>query len=345
MRVLMVATAVAWLLGGVLHRGPFDPAAGHRTERSVWWPHRDGLRRIRLRRRRRRVLHGGPARDGGLGVRAGRARGSLRPAESTGPIRCNGSVPSIAAVADRRQSSSRGPRPTSRVSQASDLTLAPHQLALALTAIGLTVDAVWGGWSQQALTGLVVELGDRDAAGTLRDRPSMPWAIGRCSSGTGLGGGWPVRGRRGRRLQLPGDGSQRRVTTIDLDGQPVAVLVHDAAVLAAPTAGRRGGHGGAHLGGERASPGGHRRPNSTTSRSSRRRLAESAGRQRLRVGREISAGPVASLARVRSLLGELPADPEAADVAEARRQLDRAVVFRSRGLRAGSPWADCWTAA
>ena len=234
MWVLMVATAVAWLLGGVLHRGPFHPAAGHRTERSVRKPHRDGLRRIRLRRRRRRVLHGGPARDGGLGARAGRARGGSdsrsRPVRSA----ASGSAPntrrwSIVEVVLAATAADLGG------ARASDLTLALYELGLALTAIGLTVDALWGGWSQQALTGLVVELGDRDAAGTLRDR--LADALGDRSLQLGY---WapaarPVRGRRGR----PTPAARRWVpATRDDDrfahGQPVAVLVHDAAVLADP---------------------------------------------------------------------------------------------------------------
>ena len=61
--------------------------------------------------------------------------------------------------------------------------------------------------SQQALTGLVVELGDREAAGTLRDR--LADALGDRSLQLGY---WaPAAGQyvddEGTGLQLPGDGS------------------------------------------------------------------------------------------------------------------------------------------
>ena len=261
---------------------------------------------------------------------------TARLAESTGPIRRQRLVPSIAALAIATVVLA-GTVADLASARASDLTLALYELVLALTAIGLTVDAGWSGWSQQALTGLVVELGDRDAAGTLRDR--LADALGDRSLQVGY---WaPAAGQylddEGARLPLPAHGSQRRVTTIDADGQPVAVLLHDAAVLADPRLVE------AVATAARISVGNARLQADIVARideieASRQRLAESAGRQRLRVGREIHAGPIASLARVRSLLGDRPSHDESADVAEARRQLDGAVESLegfARGLDMG----------
>ena len=322
MWVLMVATAVAWVLGGVLHRGPLTqllltaPSGrfGSRIAIAfVAFAYVDGVVEF---------FTGVPlatvAWAIGLAVLA-----TARLAESSGPVRRQRLVPSVAAVAIAAIVVA-GTAADLADARASNLTLALYELALAITAIGLTVDAGWSGWSQQALTGLVVELGDRDAAGTLRDR--LADALGDRSLQLGY---WaPAAGQyvddEGARLQLPGGGSQRRVTTIDSDGQPVAVLVHDAAVLADPRLVE------AVATAARISVGNVQLQADIVARiddieASRRRLAESAGRQRLRVGREINAGPVASLARVRSLLGEPPADHEPADVAEARHQLDEAV--------------------
>jgi signal transduction histidine kinase len=324
MWLLMLATAAAWIVGGVLHRGPLThlllgaPSGrlGNRLSIAfLAFAYVDGAVES---------VTGIPLASvvwaAGLAVLA-----TARIAQSTGPVRRQRLVPSVAAVTIAAILVS-GTVADLANARASDLTLALYELALAVTAIGLTVDAAWGAWSQQALTGLVVELGDRDAAGTLRDR--LADALGDRSLQLGY---WAPAADRyvddeGAGLELPGTGSSRRVTTIDSDGQPIAVLVHDAAVLDDPRLVE------AVAAAARISVDNARLQADIVARiveieASRRRLAESAGRQRQRVGREIVAGPVASLGRVRSLLGrfDTPDTDVAADVAEARRQLDGAV--------------------
>ena len=43
-----------------------------------------------------------------------------------------------------------------------------YQAVLVLVAVGLFADLLWGRWTQAAITGLVVDLGELEQAGTLR---------------------------------------------------------------------------------------------------------------------------------------------------------------------------------
>ena len=45
-----------------------------------------------------------------------------------------------------------------------------YDAIVCLVAISLFADLLWGRWAQAAVTGLVVDLGESDASGTLRDR-------------------------------------------------------------------------------------------------------------------------------------------------------------------------------
>ena len=88
-------------------------------------------------------------------------------------------------------------------------------------------------WQQTAVADLVVELGEA-RSGTLRGQLSR--ALGDPSLAIGY---WlPDRAgfvdAEGHMLALPGAGSGRSVTVVEREGQPVAVLVHDPAVLEDP---------------------------------------------------------------------------------------------------------------
>ena len=88
-------------------------------------------------------------------------------------------------------------------------------------------------WDRAAVTDLVVELGEA-RPGTLRSQ--LARALGDPSLEIGY---WlPDTGAfvdaEGRMLLLPDPGSGRSVTVVEREGQPVAVLVHDPAVLADP---------------------------------------------------------------------------------------------------------------
>jgi signal transduction histidine kinase len=108
-----------------------------------------------------------------------------------------------------------------------------YDVVLAGIAVGLTLDLMLGRWVRATVTGLVVDLGETSEAGPLRDR--LANALGDRSLVLGYRSDSGVFvDERGREVELPEGEGDRRVTTVTDGGEPVAVLVHDAAVLASP---------------------------------------------------------------------------------------------------------------
>jgi signal transduction histidine kinase len=108
-----------------------------------------------------------------------------------------------------------------------------YEATLCVLAGWLLAGLLLAPWDRAAVTDLVVELGEA-RAGTLRGQLSR--ALGDPSLEIGY---WlPDRAvfvdAEGRMLQLPDPGSERSVTVVEREGRPVAVLVHDPAVLADP---------------------------------------------------------------------------------------------------------------
>jgi signal transduction histidine kinase len=108
-----------------------------------------------------------------------------------------------------------------------------YNAALCVLAGGLLVGLLVAPWQQTAVTDLVVELGEA-RSGTLRGQ--LARALGDPSLEIGY---WlPDRAvfvdAEGRVLALPDAGSDRSVTVVEREDQPVAALVHDPAVLADP---------------------------------------------------------------------------------------------------------------
>jgi signal transduction histidine kinase len=111
-------------------------------------------------------------------------------------------------------------------------SLLVYQVALCVLAGGLLAGLLVAPW-QTVVADLVVELGEA-RSGTLRGELSR--ALGDPSLEIGY---WlPDRAvfvdTEGHVLALPAAGSGRSVTTVEREGQPVAVLVHDPAVLEDP---------------------------------------------------------------------------------------------------------------
>jgi hypothetical protein len=109
-----------------------------------------------------------------------------------------------------------------------------YHAVLVLVAIGLFVDLLWGRWTQAAITGLVVDLGELEEAATLRARlaravgdPSLLVAY-RLSDADGY------VDEAGRPVALPAAGAGRTVTYLQEGGRQIGALVHDAAVLDDP---------------------------------------------------------------------------------------------------------------
>jgi len=109
-----------------------------------------------------------------------------------------------------------------------------YEAALVLIAAGFLADLLWGRWTQAAVTKLVVDLGGDAESGTLRAR--LAHALGDRSLVIGYwlheAGGYVDEG--GNAVGLPAAGSDRAVTLVEQDGERVAALVHDAAVLDDP---------------------------------------------------------------------------------------------------------------
>jgi signal transduction histidine kinase len=109
-------------------------------------------------------------------------------------------------------------------------SLLVYEAALCVLAVTLLAGLLVAPWQRAVVTDLVVELGGA-RSDTLRGELSR--ALGDPSLEIGY---WlPNRAvfvdAEGRVLSLPGPGSGRSVTIMEREGQPVAVLVHDPAVL------------------------------------------------------------------------------------------------------------------
>ena len=106
-----------------------------------------------------------------------------------------------------------------------------YYAAVAVTAVGLSADLLWGHWTRAAITGLVVDLGDRFEPDALRA------ALARSLGDPDVEVAYRVAGvddwvdEAGRVVQLP-DGDGRAVTFVNDEGEAVAALVHDPAALA-----------------------------------------------------------------------------------------------------------------
>ena len=173
--------------------------------------------------------------------------------------------------------------------------------------LGLVADLLWGRWSQAAVTGLVIELGELAETGSLRDR--LAGALGDPSLVVGY---WIDESASyvddsGRPFDLPGAGSGRRVTAIEDGTDRVGVLVHDEAIdddpvlIASVAAAARLALGIVRL---QAMI----RSRVEELAASRRRIVEAADSQRRRIEEQLSDGALARLERVERLLADLLSD-------------------------------------
>jgi signal transduction histidine kinase len=117
--------------------------------------------------------------------------------------------------------------------EAKDATLLANEAALVALAVSLLAGLLGWPWERAEVTDFVVELGE-SRSGTLRD--ALARALG--DPTLELGYWLPESGAyvdvAGHPLELPPAGSDRAVTRVERDGQAVAVLVHDPAVLDDP---------------------------------------------------------------------------------------------------------------
>jgi signal transduction histidine kinase len=116
---------------------------------------------------------------------------------------------------------------------ASDPSLLALEATLCALAGGLLAGLLSPSWERAAVTDLVVELGE-SRSGTLRDELARALGDPTLAVGYWLPNDGAFVDSEGRRLALPDPGSARSVTMIEGEGEPIAALVHDMAVLDDP---------------------------------------------------------------------------------------------------------------
>jgi signal transduction histidine kinase len=108
-----------------------------------------------------------------------------------------------------------------------------YEVALCVLAGGLLAGLLVAPWQRAAVADLVVELGEV-RSDTVRGELSLALGDPSLEIGYWLSDRAVFVDAEGRVLSLPDTGSGRSVTIVEWEGQPVAVLVHDPAVLEDP---------------------------------------------------------------------------------------------------------------
>ncbi|MBC9823921.1 sensor histidine kinase [Terrabacter sp. MAHUQ-38] len=179
--------------------------------------------------------------------------------------------------------------------------LLAYDAVVAGAAVVLAADLRWGRWTESTLSDLVTDLGETSDTTGLTGR--LQRALGDPSLTVGF---WiPERAAyaddQGEPVELPAEGGHRTATHIDDGGRPIAVLVHDRALLEDPrlvsgvaTAARLAMTNAQMLTDIRS------RVDELT--ESRRRIVAAVGDERARIADELADGAQRRLTRVSDLL-------------------------------------------
>jgi signal transduction histidine kinase len=203
-----------------------------------------------------------------------------------------------------------------------------YDIVIACLAVVLLVDLLRGRWAEAVVADLVVDLGERTDTLTLRGE------LGRALGDRSLVLGYWLseEGRyvddAGHAVELPQPGTTRAVTPISDRGEPLAVLVHDPAVLEDTTL-VEAVASAARIAVSNARLQAEVRARVLELAASRRRIVEAADAQRRRLERELREGAETSLIRVERLLAQAH---EAADRRVAEQLIE--VEWELRGARA-----------
>ena len=306
----LALTGVAWLAGGVLHRGPLAQVlltwpsgrlANRATAGVVAFIYVDGFVESVARQDAFTLVY-----CAALGI-----TGGLRVVQSSGMVRRSRLIAGIGAVAVAAVVAADRIAILAGTQGTGSLALMVYDGLIATLAVALTLDARSGSWSRSAVTGVVVELGQRAVVDSLRDR-----LAGVLGDQTLIVGYATVSGafadEAGRQVLMPRPGSGRRATRI-LDGNAeVAVIVHDAAVLDDPAL------VDAVASATRVAVANRQLRAEIDDRvraidASQRRLLSTADDQRRRLERQLDAGALARLGRVRVLIEDPGVDGAIAD--------------------------------
>jgi hypothetical protein len=207
-----------------------------------------------------------------------------------------------------------------------------YQGVLVLVAVGLFVDLLWGRWTQAAITGLVVDLGELEQGGTLRAK--LARAVGDPSLGVAYRLLEPDSyvDEAGQPMVLPAVGGSRRVTYLQVGGRQVGALVHDAAVLDDPVlVNAVAAAAGVAVANARLQA--EVRARVTEVEASRRRIVEAGDAERRRLERELREGAERRLDHVSELLADC--GPPGADLRQELQSTRAALVEFARGVHQG----------
>jgi signal transduction histidine kinase len=224
-------------------------------------------------------------------------------------------------------------------SSGADVTLYAYELALGASALMLAAVPGSESRARARLADLVVELGAERGSPTVRG--ALAGALGDPSLQVGyrLPGAEGYVDLGGRPVELPSDGSLRAVTIVEHGGEPVAAVVHDAAILDDPALAEAVQEAatlvlanaaleavvGTQLGELRAS---------------RRRIVEARDEQRRRLSQQLHDGAVrrlgevaAAVARARTQAGTSAESHELLDLVDSELRLAREeLVALARGI-------------
>jgi signal transduction histidine kinase len=204
-----------------------------------------------------------------------------------------------------------------------------YQAVLVLAAVGLFADLLWGRWTQAAITGLVVDLGELEQAGTLQAK--LARAVGDPSLQVAYRFPGPdgYVDEAGRPMVLPAAGASRRVTYLREGGQQIGALVHDAAVLDDPDlVSAVAAAAGVAVANARLQA--EVRARVSEVEASRRRLVEASDAERRRLERELRKGAERRLAHVTQLLADRGV--AAADLQRELQEVRAALTEFARGV-------------
>ena len=204
--------------------------------------------------------------------------------------------------------------------------LLAYDAVVAGAAVVLAADLRWGRWTESTLSDLVADLGGTSDASGLTGR--LQRALGDPSLAVHY---WiPERAAyvddHGEPVELPSEDADRTATRIDDEGRPVAVLVHDRALLEDPRL-VSGVASAAKLAMTNAQMLAEIRSRVGDLRESRQRIVRAVGDERARIADELADGPERRLARVTELLDHVAA---AGLSDEGNLTLVRAEVVRAR---------------
>jgi len=198
---------------------------------------------------------------------------------------------------------------------ANDPSLLALEATLCVIAAALLAGLLSPSW--EPVTDLVVELGE-SRSGTLRDELARALGDRRLEVAYWLAPEGVFVDSDGERFALPDADSGRSLTTIAHDGQPVAVLVHDPALLDDPGL-RQAVSSAARLAAANARLRAEVRAQVTELRASRRRLLDAGDEERRRLERRLHEGAERRLEQLSEELRGTPS-PARSEVGAERIQ-------------------------